>query len=143
MIRGQTSPVARRRALPRDSCFNSGIPCGIRFSRVKVSAWALSNAASVYRRWLAILLRGFVFDGDHASPGRAAARVPAQAYSAFAACSAILWRRLSGLMSVHTTSIYSRHSDFEPSLPAGRQPAGILLRLGQMQYCASWLVTTM
>jgi hypothetical protein len=56
--------------------------------------------------------------------------------------SAILLRRLKGLMSVHVSSMYWRHSALEPRVPTARHPSGILLSSGQMEYCSSSFITT-
>ena len=46
-------------------------------------------------------------------------------------------------MSRQTSSINLRHSSFEPSLPASRQPRGQSRSAGQIEYCSSWLSTTL
>ena len=56
--------------------------------------------------------------------------------------SAILLRRLKGLMSVHVSSMYCRHSALAPRVPTARHPSGILLSSGQMEYCSSSFITT-
>jgi hypothetical protein len=46
-------------------------------------------------------------------------------------------------MSRQTSSINFRHSSFEPSLPASLQPRGQSRSAGQIEYCSSWLSTTL
>lgn len=53
------------------------------------------------------------------------------------AASAMRLRKLSGLISVQTSSMYCRHSAFGPRLPTARHPAGTLLSSRQMEYCSS------
>src|SRR5215471_9755349 len=57
--------------------------------------------------------------------------------------SAILFRRLRGRMSVHTSSMYAKHSDFRPSFPTAVHPAGMGLSANQIEYCSSWFMTTL
>src|SRR5882724_12935813 len=54
----------------------------------------------------------------------------------------ILVRRLNGLMSIHTWSIYSRQLALVPATSVARHPGGMALALGQIEYCSSWLITT-
>src|SRR5262245_16598696 len=54
----------------------------------------------------------------------------------------ICLRRLSGLMSVHTLPMYSRHTSLGPVLPTAVQPGGKTRSAGQIEYCSSWFMTT-
>src|ERR1700736_3438603 len=49
----------------------------------------------------------------------------------------MLLRSVSGLMSVHTSLMYSRHSAFDPLFAASFQPAGFSRSAGQIEYCPS------
>ena len=51
--------------------------------------------------------------------------------------SSIFFLRLSGLMSVHTSLMWARHSVLEPLLPASVQPRGFSFSAGQIEYCSS------
>jgi hypothetical protein len=51
-------------------------------------------------------------------------------------------RRLRGLMSLQTFSMYLKHSAFPASFPTDRHPRGSGLWLGQIEYCSSLLQTT-
>src|SRR5689334_4529298 len=55
----------------------------------------------------------------------------------------MLFRRLRGRISVHTSSMYARHSDFCPSFPTALHPAGMALSANQIEYCSSRLITTL
>src|ERR1044071_1571487 len=65
------------------------------------------------------------------------------AYYAPAADASIFFLRLKGRMSVHTPLMWSRHSCFVPLLPASFQPRAFSRSAGQMEYCSSWLTTTL
>ena len=49
----------------------------------------------------------------------------------------IFFRRLSGLMSVHTALIWARHSGLDPVFPTSRHPSGLSRLAGQIEYCSS------
>src|SRR5262249_22082989 len=59
------------------------------------------------------------------------------------ACSSIFFLKLSGRMSVQTSSIYARHSAFVPCLPTSFHPSAFSRSAGQIEYCSSWFTTTL
>lgn len=57
--------------------------------------------------------------------------------------SSIFLRKLAGLMSVHTSSMYVRHSSLLPRGPTAHQPAGTAFHSGHKEYCSSSLMRMM
>ena len=57
--------------------------------------------------------------------------------------SSIARRRLKGRMSVQTRSMYSKHSSLVPVFIASSQPGAFGRCASQIEYCSSWLTTTL
>src|SRR5262249_29369678 len=53
------------------------------------------------------------------------------------------FRTLRGLMSVHTRSMWPSHASRAPFLPPSLQHRGFARSAGQIEYCPSWLTTTL
>lgn len=51
-------------------------------------------------------------------------------------------RKVKGRISIHTASIYSKHSALLPCLPTSRHPRGNSRLASHIEYCSSWLATT-